>query len=273
MAASNADNKPYNVFLSWSGERSGAAAKAMWGWLPCMVQAAVPWLSSRDIGLGTQYISQIQSALKQIRIGIFFVTSDNAVSPWMLYEAGAISKNVEDDSRVFTYLLDSKQPITVEGPLGHFQSTTSDKEGTWRLLEAVNAAIEGGPEGETLRRAFEMGWETLKNELDSIPKTGGTVKKPTTDQMLETLLETTRVIQGQLTAMHTKNILDKALYDAKQLVDSQAGLRTRPIDVLSGLMNQERHSLPRLDVFGRHIDHETGLPYQAEPPVPPISPK
>ena len=38
-----------DVFISWSGERSRAAAEALRGWLPKIINAIKPWLSSADI--------------------------------------------------------------------------------------------------------------------------------------------------------------------------------------------------------------------------------
>ena len=44
--------KPANVFITWSKERSKAAALALRGWLPLVIQAVEPWMSDKDIGKG-----------------------------------------------------------------------------------------------------------------------------------------------------------------------------------------------------------------------------
>jgi len=43
-----------NVFISWSGERSGLVAAALHDWLPMVVQTADPWMSSEGIEKGTR---------------------------------------------------------------------------------------------------------------------------------------------------------------------------------------------------------------------------
>lgn len=42
------------IFISWSGPKSGAVAKALREWLPLVVNAFEPFLSSDDIDKGTR---------------------------------------------------------------------------------------------------------------------------------------------------------------------------------------------------------------------------
>jgi hypothetical protein len=37
------------VFISWSGERSKCVAEALRNWIPKIINAVLPWLSSADI--------------------------------------------------------------------------------------------------------------------------------------------------------------------------------------------------------------------------------
>lgn len=43
----------YNVFISWSGDRSKVAA-ALYDWLPMVAQTAEPWMSEEDIEEGSR---------------------------------------------------------------------------------------------------------------------------------------------------------------------------------------------------------------------------
>ena len=48
-----------DVFISWSGTRSGAAAEALRTWLPKVINAIKPWLSLADMDKGARWSSDI----------------------------------------------------------------------------------------------------------------------------------------------------------------------------------------------------------------------
>ena len=83
------------VFLSWSGQLSKRVAEELRQWLPNVIQALEPWLSSEDIGKGSRWSSHVTSELAASKAGIICVTPDNHNAPWLNFEAGAISNNVE----------------------------------------------------------------------------------------------------------------------------------------------------------------------------------
>src|SRR5437868_186766 len=90
------------VFISWSGPRSKAVAELLKTWIRCVVQATQPWISSRDIDRGAQWFPEISEQLKETEIGIFCLTQANKERPWILFEAGALSKG-RTTSRVCTF--------------------------------------------------------------------------------------------------------------------------------------------------------------------------
>ena len=85
------------VFLSWSGDRSRLVAEALRDWLPDIINAVDPWMST-EIDKGTPSMQEIAAALKDCAFGIICVTPGNKLTPWINYEAGALSKAVGDDS-------------------------------------------------------------------------------------------------------------------------------------------------------------------------------
>ena len=96
------------VFISWSNERSRLVAEALRGWLPFVLQTVNPWMSVTDEEKGSQWESEISARLDE--------------SPWLLFEAGALSKKLSE-SRVCTYLLDLT-PAAVRPPMGMFHFNT-----------------------------------------------------------------------------------------------------------------------------------------------------
>ena len=91
------------IFLSWSGETSRKVAVALRGWLPKVIQAIDPWMSSEDIAKGARWGSDIATQLSEADAGIICLTRENMNAPWILFEAGALSKYV-DASLVCPYL-------------------------------------------------------------------------------------------------------------------------------------------------------------------------
>lgn len=165
-------SKLNNVFISWSGPRSRFVAEALKDWLPTILQAAKPWMSERDIGKGTQSLPEITKALDSMKVGISCLTPENLEAPWILFEAGALSKAFSDDrTRLCTYLLAGLQPQEVKGPLSMFQATRAEKEDTRKLILSVNAAISGDESlSETLvNTAFDRGWSDLESKLKNMP--------------------------------------------------------------------------------------------------------
>lgn len=185
------------VFVSWSGERSSELATLLKNWLPKVLQAARPWISSASIDAGTRWSSEVAQALQQIQFGIVCLTPENLLAPWILFEAGALSKIVSE-TRVVPYLL-GLEPRELEGPLAQFQAVRADKTGTKSLVQSINsAASERAISGEALNETFEMWWPKLEADLRQLLASPVTTETPrplrTTEDMLGEVLE---LLRGQ----------------------------------------------------------------------------
>ncbi len=93
------------IFISWSGERSEALAKALREWFPLVLHYANPWLSQSDILAGERGGVEIAKELDNSQCGVICLTRENLTSSWVLFEAGALSKSMEH-GRVIPLLLD-----------------------------------------------------------------------------------------------------------------------------------------------------------------------
>jgi hypothetical protein len=94
-------SKPHNIFISWSGLRSRWIAETLRDWLPMIVQAANPWMSASDIDKGSRGLPEVSKALDGMKVGIVCLTPENLTAPWILYESGALSKSIDDKSRLW----------------------------------------------------------------------------------------------------------------------------------------------------------------------------
>jgi hypothetical protein len=153
------------VFLSWSGPQSRAVAEALRTWLPRVIQALDPWMSP-DIEKGARWITEITEQLEETRFGILCLTRSNLGAPWLLFEAGALSKT--GDARVATFLLDLKH-ADVTFPLAQFQHTVAEKADVRGLLGSLNDALAKAGERmlaeDDLNDVFETYWPRLDTEL------------------------------------------------------------------------------------------------------------
>lgn len=183
-------SEEYNVFISWSGERSKWVAEALRDWLPTIIQSAKPWMSEADIDKGARGFEEIDRRLAGMRLGIVCLTPENLNSPWMLYEAGALSKSIGEKTRLWTYLLCGLEPKHIVPPLSMFQGTVANQADTRRLLGAINRAVSENPLLDvTVDHQFQKWWPDLKEKLEGIPnvREAAEPKRPLDDMVAEIL--------------------------------------------------------------------------------------
>lgn len=159
------------VFLSWSGEHSHKVATILRDWLPSVIQSIEPYVSSEDIDKGARWSTDIAKELESSGYGILCVTRDNVESPWLNFEAGALSKSVEK-GRVSPFLFSIKRSEVKTGPILQFQSTIAEREDVRKLLHSINSATpQGALEEIRLNTVFEVWWPQLEKQLQDLEKT------------------------------------------------------------------------------------------------------
>lgn len=154
------------VFISWSGERSRKVAELFKEWLPCVIQATKPWVSTQDIQGGSVWFNEINNELSETPIGIICLTAENKEKPWILFEAGALTKGLTT-SRVIPFLIDIK-PAEVENPLAQLNLVTYSKETLHKLVKDINANLEQRLDEKTLDNIFNTYWHQFKEKFDKI---------------------------------------------------------------------------------------------------------
>lgn len=158
------------VFLSWSGKRSLKVALAFREWLPSVIQSLDPYVSSEDLDKGTRWSTEIAKELAESSFGILCVTKENQGEPWLNFEAGALSKTI-DESLVSPFLLDIAR-TEVAGPMVQFQSTIFTRDDVAKLVATLNRACgDSKLSDKRLEDTFDVWWPTLESALLEIKGT------------------------------------------------------------------------------------------------------
>lgn len=186
-----------NVFISWSGDKSKAAANALRDWISDVFQTVNPWMSEVDIDAGSRWSDKISGALQDTNIGIICVTKQNLTSPWLLFEAGALAKSV-NESYVIPYLLDIEPAEVPQGPLSQFQAKRADEKGTFELISTLNELLpENGLPPDKLKKTFDKWWGDLELVLSELPEDKDVDEEPTRelDDKVDEILDIVRELR------------------------------------------------------------------------------
>lgn len=217
------------VFISWSGEASRRAADLLRKYLPCMIQDLQPVMSQHDLSSGVRWSEQLSRELEKSNFGIICLTPDNLLSPWVLFEAGALTKHVE--GRACCLLLRGLGPADVSGPLAQFQNRLFSWEDFRKLIFDINALLNAPIEITNLQRIIEKWWPDLEEEVTAALADPELAKpsehKRDQSDVLEELLLRTRSIQ---------RILDSRSPDERAMGFSQLSLREMLDRTLSKLV-------------------------------------
>lgn len=210
------------IFLSWSGEKSKKIAECLKEWLEQVIQASEPWIST-SIEKGKKWSKEISDKLEESKVGIICLTKDNLNAPWILFEAGAISKH--SDSYVCTFLTDIKSSSEITGPLSSFQNTRFEKEEILKLLKTINNRIKENKTGRSLdERALEAIFETYYPKLESkietilenniiIDNDKFTIPVRSERELLEELVENQRLLNDKLNDIWTNKEVTEIVED------------------------------------------------------------
>lgn len=155
-----------DVFISWSGARSKALAQALSELLPDAIQNLKPWMSDRDISAGSRWAEELNKKLANTNFGVLCLTAQNVGAPWLLFEAGSLSKSVSSSS-VVPYCLGVRSG-DVPFPLAQFQGVDADEAGTKKLIKSLNSAAPAPMDETRLDRVFQRWWPDLRSRIEAI---------------------------------------------------------------------------------------------------------
>ena len=170
------------IFLSWSGDQSRAVAKILADWIPDVLVGVQTWMSDHDIQAGSRWAEELGGELERCQFAVACLTPENTHSPWILFEAGALSMAI-GRPKVVPYLF-KVTPANVEFPLAQFQSVDASQEGTFKLIESINSIRENPLDAIRLQRVFKRSYPELSESLAKIPTARLQPKAGRTDREL-----------------------------------------------------------------------------------------
>lgn len=155
------------IFASWSGEESKQIAELLKSWIPCVVQDAEVYVSSQDIGKGERWLASVSNNLAEIDFGIIVVTKTNVTAPWILFEAGALSKSVK--GIVAPLLCGVENFEAAKSPLTQFQYVRPVAEEMKDLVLQINTFCAKPLDQTRVEAAFNKWWpdfEALYSKIE-----------------------------------------------------------------------------------------------------------
>jgi hypothetical protein len=183
------------VFISWSGPLAKKIAEELHDWIPKVLQSVQTYYTPDDIEKGTRWVGNIEKELSESELGILCLTRENHVSPWINFEAGALSKHREL-SKVCPLLLDFDN-TDLTGPLSIFQTTKFQKEEFKKLIASVNSSCqEQRLDQKTFDETFEVWWPKLEEKVGQILKEEESSTKPVRREQHEILEEILEIVRS-----------------------------------------------------------------------------
>jgi len=150
------------VFISWSGEDSHIIALKLRDVFEATLQFVEPFISSEDIEFGSNWLTILDQQLNTTSFGILCLTKNNLNAPWLLFEAGAISKGA-GATRVIPLLL-GVESKDIDAPLSKLHAATkADRDSLFKLFSQING--HGGDiaiPDRALRTLFDKFWPEIE---------------------------------------------------------------------------------------------------------------
>ena len=202
------------VFLCWSGEASQHVARTLYGWLRDVIQDLRPFMSAESISKGERWRDEVGESLSETNFGVLCLTKSNLKAPWILFEAGALSKDIKA-GRV-TALLIGIEPTDVVEPLSQFQQTRAAKSDIFSLVKNLNSLFppDRQLEPDRLARAFDRSWPELEQALVDAMRleTSGKPVVPKRD-IADIVTETLELVRGLTRDESARRAADQAAAD------------------------------------------------------------
>jgi len=216
------------TIVSWSGEFSHKIAKTFAEFLDMIIGRQIEVFISDDIDMGTRWRTELDKKLSQCTSGILIVTKDNFNSPWLNFEAGAISKCVSEN-KIFPVLF-NVEPSMLPSTFNNFQATRYKKTEVEKLFSIFNEQLNKPLNnfhkffGKNIWPDFEKNTNELIASLSKKDSKIETASSISNEERLEKILlevrNVTKIIK-EPEAILPKYYLASVIQNAQDLWESQ----------------------------------------------------
>jgi len=247
------------LFISWSGKLSHQIAKELREWFPLVINQLEPFVSSESIKKGDRWMIDINSELEQSNFGVICLTRENLNEPWIMFEAGALSKNVSQ-SKVSSLLFDNLKQNDIKSPLSLFQNTEFEKEDFKKLVISVNNALGDKKISDTvLNRSFEKWYSDLEEKIKKIEDEYRPELPPKQEDAdtLDEILRTTKYISNVVARFNLKlptDTFDFVRFSEEQTLAYATNGNNHPVFVRVNPINDTDGILKELTISKKGID-------------------
>jgi tetratricopeptide (TPR) repeat protein len=190
------------VFICWAGKLSKEVASILHQYIPLIIQSLDVFVSKHDIDSGARWNFRLVEELSNTNFGILCLTPENLNSAWLLFEAGALSKNTE--GAVCGLLLRGLSPSSIKDPLGQFQHRAFMESEFLTLLYDLNKKIDRPLNETDLKDIFQKMWPDIVDRYErALLDTKDAEAPPQRKQedILDEILNSVRSFDRQLAAI------------------------------------------------------------------------
>ncbi len=185
------------IFISWSGERSRRVSLGLKSLLEDLFTDGIEVFLSEDIKPGESWAGRLNDEIERSKFGIICLTQENFDAPWLLFEAGAIAKQL-GSKRLVPYHIDQLPAVADHSPLSHFQHVTATEDGTRRLIKAINEIRTPPLSDQRLEKSYGRWWIDFARTLAALTSTNtaGTVTR-SNREVLDAILHKVELLSAR----------------------------------------------------------------------------
>ena len=242
------------VFISWSGGVSRGVASVFREYLPLVIQGLSPFMSKHDIESGGRWSAELSSELAETNFGILCLTRENLTSPWLLYEAGALTKLVE--GRACGILFQTLTPADITGPLAQFQHRIFCANEIRSLFFDLNSHLAQPLQEAQLNSTFAKFWPDIEARCNDVvaeiekTSTKEPIRRDQYDVLVDVLV-TVRDIERRLLAANSETVGGAIMKNLLALPDEDFQPLTNLVSI------HGRPAVCSLEEFSRDASTET----------------